>query len=66
MEEFKAGWKKGLANFGILEYLFGVLAFISIIPVILLYFVLVKFIVQPIFWLINRKKYKRQVEESKE
>ena len=36
---------------GILEYIFGTLAFISVAPVVVVYFVVVKLIIHPIIWL---------------
>lgn len=51
MGDFKKGLQKGMENAGTLEYVFGVLAFISIIPVVVVYFILVKLIIQPLIWL---------------
>jgi len=51
MEKFKGGVQKGMENVGIMEYIFGILAFISILPVLAVYFVLVKLIWQPLIYL---------------
>jgi len=51
MEKFKGGLQKGMENAGIIEYIFGILAFISILPVVSVYFVLVKLIIQPLIYL---------------
>jgi hypothetical protein len=47
-EDFTGGIDKVMEKAGILEYTFGILATISIVPVALTYFVLVKLIIQPI------------------
>lgn len=54
MSDFKKGIDKTIKNAGVLEYLFGILAFISILPVACTYFVLVKLIIQPIQWLFKK------------
>jgi hypothetical protein len=51
MKNFKGGIQKGVENAGIIEYIFGVLAFISILPVLSVYFILVKLTIQPLVWL---------------
>tara|TARA_R110000744_G_scaffold237507_1_gene354987 strand:+ start:189 stop:365 length:177 start_codon:yes stop_codon:yes gene_type:complete len=46
--DITSGIDKAMKNAGILEYTFGILATISIMPVALTYFVLVRLIIQPI------------------
>jgi len=47
-EEFKKGMETSNPNVGILEYIFGILAGLSVLPVVASYLVLVKLIVQPL------------------
>jgi len=47
-EEFKKGMKTSNPNVGVLEYIFGILAGLSVLPVVVVYLVLAKLIVQPL------------------
>jgi len=58
MENFKGSLKKGMENVGLTEYIFGILAFISIIPVIFLYIILIMLIFKPLIRLKNYIKKK--------
>ena len=54
MNDFKKGIDQTMKGAGFLEYFFGILAFICIIPVVLVYIALVKLTIQPIKWLFKK------------
>jgi len=54
MEKLKGGLEKAKDNAGITEYVFGTLAFIFVLPVILAYFVSITLIIQPLIALKKR------------
>ena len=54
MEDFKKGIDKSMKNAGVLEYIFGIIAFIAVFPVGMTYFILVKLIIQPLYKLFRK------------
>ena len=54
MEDFKKGIDKSMKNAGVLEYIFGIIAFIAVFPVGMTYFILVKLIIQPLYQLFRK------------
>jgi len=54
MSDFKKGLDRTIKKAGWLEYLFAILAVVSMLPVAATYFVLVKLIIQPIQWLFKK------------
>tara|TARA_R110000744_G_scaffold208582_1_gene327402 strand:- start:132 stop:308 length:177 start_codon:yes stop_codon:yes gene_type:complete len=53
-KEFTGGIDKAMDNAGILEYIFGTLAFFCVLPIGITYFILVKLIIQPILKLFKK------------
>tara|TARA_R110000751_G_scaffold264061_1_gene363235 strand:- start:392 stop:577 length:186 start_codon:yes stop_codon:yes gene_type:complete len=58
MEKFKGGLQKGMEEAGTIDYIFGVLGFISILPVLAAYIILIKLIWQPLTYLKDYLKAK--------
>ena len=54
MSDFKKGLDRTIKKAGWLEYLFAILAVVSMLPVAATYFVFVKLIIQPIQWLFKK------------
>tara|TARA_R110001606_G_scaffold392389_1_gene561284 strand:- start:15875 stop:16048 length:174 start_codon:yes stop_codon:yes gene_type:complete len=50
MKDFKEGLSKGMNKPGKLEYVFGLLGVICVMPIALVYFALVNFIFKPLYW----------------
>lgn len=57
MEKFKGGFQEKMDEGGKIEYIFAILAMCMILPLVIIYFTLVKLIIQPLSW-IKKKIWK--------